>query len=135
EPVASETALLPGQIAAGHRLDADLSGERALMLAILEDAVRCIAQGRGRGQARWAASYRLRTLATDAAAWMRVADRTPPFSFVNICALLGFDADAVRRRVLSSEQNSVPGGPGAYGGRAVASGGLPPHRDPRSAAA
>ena len=135
ELVASEAALLPGQITGGHRLDAELSGERALMLAILEDAVRCILQGHGRRPGRWAASYRLRALASDAAAWMRVDDRAWLFSFVNICDLLGFDADAVRARVLSSEQDSVPGRPGAYGDRAVASGGLPPHRGPRSAAA
>src|SRR5262245_33601626 len=92
--VISSGCVMPGQIPAGQRLDGDVSGERALMLAILEDAARCIANGRGRRR------YALRVLAADAAAWVGDDDRTWPFSFVNICEVLGVDADAVRARLL-----------------------------------
>ena len=88
------SAVLPAQSSAGVRWDGDTSGPRALMLAVLEDAVRCIQEGHhGR-------RFHARRLAAEAEAWVR-SDRTSwPFSFVNICEVLGFDAGAVRGRLL-----------------------------------
>jgi hypothetical protein len=122
-------AVLPGQIPAGRRLDADVSGERALMLAILEDAAWCIMRGRSRRR------YAIRALAADAASWVEADDRAWPFSFVNICDVLGVDADALRVRLLKSESSCALGTPGAHGDRVVANGGLPPRRRQPSAAA
>src|SRR5262245_6507346 len=77
-----------------QRFEGDLSGERALMFAILRDAVCCIVEeGRRR-------HYRARALGAHAAAWMRAEDRAWPCSFVNICDVLGIDADALRARCL-----------------------------------
>ena len=78
------------------RRDGDTSGPRALMIAVLEDAVLCIEAG------RWRRHFRVRRLAAEAEAWMRCEHRAWPFSFVNICEVLGFDAAAVRARLLMS---------------------------------
>jgi hypothetical protein len=95
------SAVLPAQSSAGVRWDGDTSGPRALMLAVLEDAVRCIEEGHhGR-------RFHARRLAAEAEAWVR-SDRTSwPFSFVNICEVLGFDAGAVRGRLLPQSLRSA----------------------------
>ena len=98
EPV----AVLPTQISGGMRWDAETSGPRALMLAVLKDAVRCIEQGRRRGH------FHARRLAAEAAAWVRSDDRTYPFSFLNITDVLGIDADAVRDRLLRVSRTTCP---------------------------
>jgi len=81
------SAVLPRQISGG--------GPRALMLAVLEDAIRCIEEGRRRRH------FYTRRLAAEAEAWVRCEQRDWPFSFVIICEVLGFDVDAVRARLLT----------------------------------
>jgi hypothetical protein len=80
---------LPEQLDA-PRADSLISGERALMLAILEDAIRC-AQAPQKGRAR---------MARDAQNWMRSRDQRWPFSFVNICETLEIPPDRLRAAVL-----------------------------------
>src|SRR5258705_82105 len=46
-------------------------------------------------------------LAAEAGAWMRCERRDWPFSFVNICEVLGFDAATVRTRLLSAEAAAI----------------------------
>ena len=75
-------------------------GPRALMLAVLEDAVRCLEEGRRRS------NYRARRLAVEAEAWVRSGRRKWPFSFVNICEVLGFDVDAMRAHLLADSDAS-----------------------------
>ncbi len=87
-------AVLPPQVSGGVRWDADTSGPRALMLAVLEDAVRCIEKG------RWQRRFGARRLAAEAEAWVRCNRADWPFSFANICEVLGFDVDAIRSRLL-----------------------------------
>jgi hypothetical protein len=62
-------------------------GELALMRAVLEDAVHCFQKTQGVGASR---------LAKDAEQWLFADDQHWPFSFVNICAVLGLDADYIR---------------------------------------
>jgi hypothetical protein len=95
------SAVLPAQISGGVRWDGDTSGPRALMLAVLEDAVRCIEEGRRRRL------FCARRLAAEAEAWVRCEQRDWPFSFVNICEALGFDPDAVRGRLLTSARDAA----------------------------
>ena len=64
--------------------------ERALMRAVLLDAVDCVAASRGRRPA-WA---------TDARAWLDSRDRDWPYAFERVCDTLGMDAAAIRRDVL-----------------------------------
>ena len=89
-------AVLPAQVSEGARWDADTSGARALMLAVLEDAARCIENG------RWQRRFRARRLAAEAEAWVRCDRADWPFSFRNVCEALGIDVDAMRRRLLCS---------------------------------
>jgi hypothetical protein len=65
-----------------------------------EDAVRCIEEGRWRGH------FRARRLAAEAEAWVRCERREWPFSFVNICEVLGFDVDAMRAHLLTSPRDA-----------------------------
>ena len=94
------SGILPAQMATGARWNGDTSGPRALMLAVLEDAVCCIAEGRRRR------SFHARRLAAEAEAWVRCNRRDWPFSFVNICDVLGFDPDAFRERLLTTENDA-----------------------------
>ena len=82
--------ILPVRTSGGTRWDGDTAGLRALMLAVLEDALRCIERGRGH---RTLIAQRL---AAEAEAWVRSDRRDRPFSFVNVCAALGFEPNAVR---------------------------------------
>ena len=97
------SGILPAQMSVGSRLNGDTSGPRALMLAVLEDAVHCIEQGRRRR------GFRARRLAANAEAWVRSDSRDWPFSFVNICEVLGFDADAFRERLLTMRNDASDG--------------------------
>jgi DNA-binding CsgD family transcriptional regulator len=64
-------------------------GERALMRAVLADAIKCLA-GRGRdGQ----------PLMLEARRWVASRDMRWPFSFENICCVLDLDPPTLRRRV------------------------------------
>ena len=81
---------LPTQLAP-PRHDSLISGEKALMLAVLEDAVRCLGR-RSRSDAR---------LAREAEAWIRANDPHWPFSFVNVCAHLEIDASRLRAALLA----------------------------------
>jgi hypothetical protein len=69
------------------------AGERALMRAVLEDAVRCIAGEIGPVRER-------PQLAAEARAWIADPDTRWAFSFHNVCDHLGFDAGQLRGRLL-----------------------------------
>ena len=88
--ILSSSVILPAQFygpAAG--LDTTC-GALALRRAVLEDAIGCfqkqtVSSGR-----------RAQRLAREAEAWLFANDYNWPFSFVNICAVLGLDAEYVR---------------------------------------
>ena len=69
------------------------AGERALMRAVLEDAVRCLIGEVGPRQQRAA-------LAAEAREWIETADSRWPFSFENVCEGLGIETANLRRRLL-----------------------------------
>lgn len=103
-------AILPAQMTWGARDDAGTSGARALMLAILEDAMLCIERGHRR---RHPATRRL---AREAETWVRSDCREWLFSFASICDLLGFDVDALRARLLTNVPPPASGGGAARAG-------------------
>jgi hypothetical protein len=103
--------VLGAQISRGAACDG-ITGVRALMIAILEDATLCIERGRRRRH------WRARQLAAEAETWVRSDCRDWPFSFASICDVLGFDPDALRVRLLSRAQR-----PGACGGLILEPGG------------
>ena len=69
------------------------AGERALMRAVLEDAMRCLIGEVGPRHQRGA-------LAAEARQWIETADPRWPFSFENVCDGLGLNAANLRRRLL-----------------------------------
>jgi len=82
--------ILPQQFFEGPRSDSDFSPEKALMLAILEDAIRCFQEYFRTTRAR------PRMLSRQAERWIRTRDWNWPFSFNNVCEALGIDPDCMR---------------------------------------
>ena len=85
------TAVAPEQFFSAQDRSYTERGEVALMRAVLEDALHCVAKQfshRGRRPQR---------LAREAEAWFFADDEHWPFAFVNICAVLGLDPGYVRR--------------------------------------
>ncbi|RMD82494.1 MAG: hypothetical protein D6815_09085 [Candidatus Dadabacteria bacterium] len=70
--------------------------ERALMLAILEDAIACYRKTLKRPR------QNPEILARQAEFWFRLEDWDSPFSFNNICEALRLDPKATRERILAS---------------------------------
>ena len=68
-------------------------GERALMCAVLEDAIRCLMGHGYPGHSRG-------LLAARARAWVAARDERWPFSFECICDALGIESSALRRHLL-----------------------------------
>ena len=91
--------ILPSQIAGDPHGTSDTSGPIALMLAVLEEAARCIEQGRRRRHPG------IRKLAAEAEAWVRCDSREWPFAFASICDVLGLDVDAARARLLAGGEH------------------------------
>jgi len=88
------------------------SGERALMRAMLQDAVLCLL-----GEAA-PANERPR-LAADARHWVRSRSREWVFAFESVCDALGIDPDYARRELLRmADQRAASGAPNGPDGRA-----------------
>ena len=87
--------ILPEQFFEGARRSSRTSGEKALMLAVLEDAIRCF-----QGHLRTPRS-KPRLLSRRAEAWIRAVDDEWPFSFNNICETLGVDPSALRAALVA----------------------------------
>ena len=69
-------------------------GERRLVQAVLEDALRSVIAARqGRASA---------TRVRQELAWFTSRDATDPFAFERVCEVLSIDADWLRRRVLDA---------------------------------
>ncbi|HKA52401.1 MAG TPA: hypothetical protein VKJ47_01940 [Candidatus Binatia bacterium] len=93
-------AVLPSQFFSPPRYHH--KGEIALMYAVLEDAVRCFTKQFVEKKVR------TRHLAEEAEAWFRSDDERWPFSFVNICAALGLDAQYLRQGLAHWRQQHPP---------------------------
>jgi hypothetical protein len=78
----------------GESRSGQLTGTKALMLAVLEDGIR---------------SYlgRAKLIAAEAAYWIESNHRRSPFSFVVICETLGLDPGAVRTAVKRMKSTDV----------------------------
>lgn len=79
-------------------------GERALMRAVLQDAIRCLSGQVGGGHQRLA-------LAQQARDWIASRDEEWPFSFENVCQGLGLDAHRLRPQLLRMPMSVVPDRP------------------------
>ncbi len=87
--------VLPEQFMQGYRRDSYVSGEKALMLAVLEDGIRCFQEHLRNPRSN------PRLLSQEAEAWIRAVDYDWPFSFNNVCETLGIDPDALRSTLLA----------------------------------
>jgi len=67
----------------GESRSGQLTGTKALMLAVLEDGIRSYLRGS-------------RLVARDAEFWIESPRRQSPFSFIVVCEILGLDPGAVR---------------------------------------
>ena len=84
----SPLAVLPSQFFRPARTPD--KGEVALMYAVLEDAVQCIAKQFVDN------SLRTRRVAQEAEGWLLADDESWPFSFVNVCGALGLNPQYLR---------------------------------------
>jgi uncharacterized alpha-E superfamily protein len=98
EAMAYPDVILPAQYASRN---SRLTPERRLMIAVLDDAVHCVAKYRS-------ATHGLgRRLFAEEIEWFLSEDTDWPYSFESICENLDLDARAVRAELLS-EANSPP---------------------------
>lgn len=88
---------LPSQFYGNRALSRQLDGEKKLMLAILKDAVECLGKYRETKTAIGKGLYQ------NALEWVEDKSTGWPFSFNNICELLGFDPDYLREFLLRRE--------------------------------
>ena len=87
--------ILPEQFFEGARRDSYLSGEKALMLAVLEDGIRCFQEHLTNPRSN------PRLLSKQAEDWIKAVDYEWPFSFNNVCETLGIDPEALREKLLT----------------------------------
>jgi hypothetical protein len=80
-------AVLPEQFYSSSTGKDSERGEVALMRAVLEDAINCFQRGAGPSPDR---------MAKDAERWLFSDDARWPFSFVNICTVLGLNSEYLR---------------------------------------
>ncbi len=82
-------------VTGGEPRSGQLTGTKALMLAVLEDGIRSYLGGS-------------KIIAQDAEYWICSHRRQSPFSFVVVCEMLGLDPDAVRSTLKRLKSENVP---------------------------
>ena len=116
---------LPSQFYGTGGLSRQLDGEKRLMIAILKDAVECLNKYRGARSSLGSTQYQ------NALEWVQDEGTEWLFSFNNICDLLGFDPDYLRKVLIKKESRyansargkiySLPVANGSHRGSAPAS--------------
>ena len=94
--------LLPAQYFAAFCREGGLVRERRLMLAVLQDAVECYQKY------ALARDPRGRLLFEDAYDWIESGEREWPFSYENICEVLGLNPEYIRRGLSKWRQQKSP---------------------------
>ncbi|MEW6269615.1 MAG: hypothetical protein AB1689_10000 [Thermodesulfobacteriota bacterium] len=87
--------ILPEQFYDQRSGSEQVSGEKALMLAVLEDGIRCFQEHLKNPRVR------PRLLARQAEKWIRSSDWDWPFSFNNVCESLSLNPECLRSRLLA----------------------------------
>lgn len=83
-----------------YRRKTALEPEKTLVLAVLEDGIRCFQDNAS------ARSGKKKRLFEEAQHWLFSEDSDWLFSFTSVCALLGFDPDYIRRGLKKWEKES-----------------------------
>lgn len=94
--------LLPAQFFAAFSREGGLVRERRLMLAVLQDAVECYQKY------ALARDPKGRMLFEDAEEWIDMCEREWPFSYENICEILGLHPEYIRRGLSKWRQQRAP---------------------------
>ncbi len=94
--------LLPDQYFAAFAREGSVVRERKLMLAILRDAVECYQKH------ALSRDPRGRLLFADAEDWISSGEREWPFSYENICDVLGLNPQYLRRGLSKWRQQKNP---------------------------
>src|SRR5437773_8908794 len=81
-------------VTGGEPRSGQLTGTKALMLAVLEDGIRSYLGGS-------------KIIAQEAEFWIHSHRRQSPFSFVVVCEMLGLDPDAVRKTLKRMKSEHV----------------------------
>lgn len=81
-----------------------ISPERALVYAVIEQAIYDLRDGEGAPAQAW----QKRLAASDARAWFQ-SDSTLPFAFLWCCDVFGLDAEAIRAALLGGKRTAEPG--------------------------
>lgn len=93
--------LIPGQFMATTKSKTHRDPEQRLMLAVLEDAVWCFQNGlRSKDKKK-------QELSQEAEQWLTEESSNWLFSFNEICDLLGFEAQYLRKRLLSWKKDAL----------------------------
>jgi hypothetical protein len=87
----ASVGILPIQYGESRRRKLPSEGERKLLFAVLEDAIRNYLRHRDKG-----AEARNNEEFVEAASWLSCDEECGPFSYVSICEALGIDADCLR---------------------------------------
>ena len=83
--------ILPVQFGESRRRKLPSEGERKLLFAVLEDAIRTYLRHRDSGLAA-----RNNEEFVEAVEWLSVDDDSSPFTFLNVCEALGIEPDCLR---------------------------------------
>ena len=81
--------ILPTQYGSINRKKQPAEGERKLLFAVLEDAIRCYLKNRDRG-------YHNDEEFLEAAEWLSSDEECGPFSYIRVCEGLGINPDRLR---------------------------------------
>jgi hypothetical protein len=81
--------ILPAQYASIGRRKLPAEGERKLLFAVLEDAIRCYIKNRDRA-CRDDAEF------LEVAAWLSSDEESGPFSYIRVCEALGINPERLR---------------------------------------
>lgn len=95
--ILSDLVVLPGQLD-GLR-GAPVSGVKALLVALLEEAIACLFSGVRTENAH------VRAEAVRAERWIRSRDTSWSFAFESVCDVLDLDAEALRAQILRESAN------------------------------
>jgi hypothetical protein len=79
--------ILPSQYSDEHRKKFELEGERKLLFAVLEDAIRCYLRDASKASVDRSPAFR------EAARWLSSGEKSGPFTFINVCEALNINAD------------------------------------------
>jgi hypothetical protein len=83
--------ITPVQFGEMRRKKLPSEGERKLLFAVLEDAIRCYLKHRDNGEHAFANEDFV-----EAAGWLSSDEDDGPFAFVSVCEALGINADRLR---------------------------------------